>query len=254
MTISLVHTARRRLAYAVAIAATAATLPLFAPPALAADMLVQPRQPVAARPLWTGFYIGVHGGGGWATSTLNDPDFQITYTSLSVKSSGWLAGAQVGADWQFGSIVVGGELDASWANINGNATSNLTSPYAAVSAEFRALATGTGRVGYAAGNFLGYAKGGLAWANIDFKTAADAPPPQQIDVNHQRTGWTVGAGLEMLVLGNLSAKAEYDFIDFGPAAINLGTRRTPSSVGHQLHLVKLGLNWRFNGDTLVARY
>jgi outer membrane immunogenic protein len=218
-------------------------------------MLAKARPPAVASPLWTGFYIGVHGGGGWGTSGLEDPDFQITYSHLDVRSSGWLAGAQVGADWQFGSFVVGGQLDAAWASVKGSATGDGSSGFLnPVAAEFRALATGTGRVGYATGNFLGYAKGGLAWANIDFQSGTEGGPGLPIDVNHQRTGWTVGAGLEMLVLGNLSALVEYDFIDFGPASISLGTRRTPSIVDHQLHLLKLGLNWRFNGDYLVARY
>ena len=66
-------------------------------------------------------------------------------------------------------------------------------------------------------------------------------------------GLTAGAGLEMALLRNLSAKLEYDFIYFGADAINLGTKRNPSNLDHQLHLLKLGLNWRFNGDYLLAR-
>jgi opacity protein-like surface antigen len=118
--------------------------------------------------------------------------------------------------------------------------------------QYQALATGTGRVGYAAGNLLGYVKGGLAWANVDFKSAAATPFP--VDVDHQRTGLTAGAGVEMALLGNLSTRLEYDYINFGATAIQLGTRRNPSNVEHELHLLKLGLNWRFSGDYLVARY
>jgi hypothetical protein len=33
----------------------------------------------------------------------------------------------------------------------------------------------------------------------------------------------------------------------------LGTRRNPSNLDHQLHLLKLALNWRFNGDYLLGR-
>jgi len=252
MTISVARSARHWLAYAVIIAATAAALPLSTPSAIAADMLAPPRPSAVTSPLWTGFYIGVHGGGGWGSSRVQDPDFQVTYFPARVKSSGGLAGAQVGANWQFGSIVVGGEIDASWANVKGSiAPDDPTSILSDLSAEFRALATGTGRVGYATGNVLGYAKAGFAWANIDFKSALNTPFP--IDVNHQRSGLTAGAGLEMALLGNLSARLEYDFIYFGEASISLGSRRNPSNVDHQLHLLKLALNWRFNGDYLLAR-
>jgi outer membrane immunogenic protein len=252
MTISIVRPARLWFAHTAAIAATLATLPLSTSSAVAADMPAQPRPAVVAVPLWTGFYIGLHGGGGWASSRLEDPDFQITYQPISVKSSGWLAGAQMGADWQFGSVVVGGELDASWASIKGSTAPDPAVILSGLSAEYRALATATGRAGYAAGNLLGYAKAGVAWANIDYKSALGSPSP--IDVNHERTGLTAGAGLEMALLGNLSARLEYDYIYFGAAAINLGTRRNPSNVDHDLHLLKLGLNWRVNGDYPVARY
>jgi len=250
MTISTAWSAPRRLACAIAI--TTATLPLSSPVALAADMAVAPRPAGVAISPWTGFYIGVHGGGGRGVTGIEDPDFNITYTHLDIVTRGWLAGAQVGADWQFGSLVVGGQLDAAWASLAGNGLGDVASPIAPVAVEIRALATGTGRAGYAIGNFLGYAKGGLAWANIQITPAAGTINP--LEVNHQRTGWTVGAGLEMLVLGNLSALLEYDFIDFGPGSVSLGTLRTPSIVNHQLHLLKFGLNLRFNDGPVAARY
>ena len=67
-------------------------------------------------------------------------------------------------------------------------------------------------------------------------------------------GLTGGAGLEWALLGSLSARVEYDYMYFGANAITLGTRRNPSNVDHELHLVKVGLNWRFTGDYLLARY
>jgi outer membrane immunogenic protein len=252
MTISIAGSARGRLAHAAAIVATLTTLPLSTFSAVAADMPAQPSPPVAAAPLWTGFYIGLHGGGGWGRSRLEDPDFEITYQPAYVDSHGALAGAQMGANWQFGNLVVGGELDASWSSVKGSTAPDPTFFLSGLAVQYQALATGTGRVGYAAGNLLGYVKGGLAWANVDFKSATGTPFP--VDVDHQRTGLTAGAGVEMALLGNLSTRLEYDYINFGAAAIQLGTRRNPSNVEHELHLLKLGLNWRFSGDYLVARY
>jgi outer membrane immunogenic protein len=80
----------------------------------------------------------------------------------------------------------------------------------------------------------------------------DFPIPTVID--HQRTGLTAGAGVEMALISNLSVRAEYDFIHFGATAMSLGCRAMPCNVDHELHLVKLGLNWRFTGDYLTARY
>ena len=89
---------------------------------------------------------------------------------------------------------------------------------AGISADYKALATATGRVGYAFGNLLGYAKGGVAWAKIDYRYR-DISTFLPIIIDHQRTGLTAGAGLEYLVMRNLSVKAEYDYINFGATAM-----------------------------------
>jgi hypothetical protein len=62
-----------------------------------------------------------------------------------------------------------------------------------------------------------------------------------------------------MLIANLSARLEYDFIYLGAASMNLGGRAPqflgPQIVDHTLHLVKAGLNFRFGGgDYLAARY
>src|SRR3954469_1413334 len=86
MSISVTRSARRWLAYTVAIAATAVALPLCTLSANAADMLVPPPPQAMATPLWSGFYIGAHGGGGWGSSRIEDPNFQIAFIPVKVKS------------------------------------------------------------------------------------------------------------------------------------------------------------------------
>jgi outer membrane immunogenic protein len=207
---------------------------------------------VAPVPLWNGFYMGIHGGGGLGSSRLVDPDFVIVFDRVSMDTRGALAGAQIGGNWQFDNVVVGGEIDVSWTSIKGSLPIDPTNILSGQSVAYQALATGTGRVGYAFGDLLGYVKAGVAWANVDYKSALGSPAP--IDVNHQRTGLTGGLGLEYAFTNNLSARVEYDYLYFGPAAIWLGTRRNPSNVDHELNLLKLGLNYRFNGGAIVARY
>jgi outer membrane immunogenic protein len=254
MTISISQLVRRQFAGAVAIVALLIAPALWTSSAVAADLPVKAGLPVVEAPLWTAFYIGVHGGAGQGRSSLEDPRYDITYVPIHVESRGSLAGAQVGADWQLGSVVVGGEIDASWSSIKGRLTdSSLFTNFvtSGLSAEYKTLATATGRVGYAYGNLLGYAKGGVAWANIDYRSGINTPFPVIND--HQRTGLTAGAGVEFLVIKNLSVRAEYDFVYFGAQAIQLSSR-VPVNLDHELHLVKLGLNWRFTGDYLTARY
>lgn len=247
MTISIAHIARH-------LAGAAAAVALLSTSAVAADLPVKAAAVPVELPLWTAFYVGAHGGWGQGRSRLEDPRFDIVYQALYVQSHGSLAGGQIGADWQFGNIVVGAEIDAAWTSIKASVTDpNLftNAVTAGVSVEYKSLLTGTGRVGYAYGNLLGYAKGGVAWANIDYRTAINTAFPAIVD--HQRTGLTAGVGLEYLVMRNLSVRAEYDFVYFGAQAMQLSSR-LPVNVDHELHLVKLGLNWRFTGDYLTARY
>ena len=177
MTISILRLARRHSSCAIAVVSLLTSLPLSASSAVAADLALKSPAAVAA-PLWSAFSIGLHGGAGRANSGLEDPDFQITYDRLTVNSRGALAGAQVGADWQFGNLVVGGEIDASWSSIKGSLAPDPNFFLSGLSAQYQALATGTARVGYAAGNLLGYVKGGVAWANIDYASPMYSRAPR----------------------------------------------------------------------------
>lgn len=253
MTTSIARSLSRWLACAAITAATAAGLPASVPSAFAADMPAQARPVViVAAPLWTGFYIGVHGGGGWASTHLSDPSLMVFFETKQINSSGPLGGLQVGANWQFGNVVVGGEIDASWASLKGSVVPGANA-FSGYDLHFRALATGTGRVGYAAGAWLSYVKAGIAWADLEQTNAVGTAG--QRGVPHTRTGVTAGAGLEWAFWRNLSAKVEYNFVYFGESSIAIGSPRDPGNSDHMLHLVKAGLNLRFGGgNAVVARY
>jgi len=145
-----------------------------------------------------------------------------TYQQISYGLSGPLFGAQLGADWQFGNFVVGGELEAVAATIKGNSAFDPAFAISGFASKFRTLATGTGRAGYAFGNFLAYGKFGVAWADIELTYNLFSIRPTVLD--HSRTGIVGGAGLEWMLIANLSARLEYDFIYLGAASMNLGGR------------------------------
>ena len=64
-------------------------------------------------------------------------------------------------------------------------------------------------------------------------------------ISDNRTGFTVGAGIEFRLVENLSGKIEYDFYDFGSKNYNFNSV-TPVSVSSSLHTLTVGLNYRFN--------
>jgi outer membrane immunogenic protein len=147
---------------------------------------------------------------------------------------GFLGGAQVGCDYQFGShFVLGAQADFSLASVKGNHT-DVFSLNPAVSENFTAhtdvdrLGTITGRIGYAFERALFYVKGGAAWVHDkhafrDVQTFAGCSPLcQEIligDASLTRWGWTAGTGFEYALLPNLSVFVEYDFLHFGSSRI-----------------------------------
>jgi outer membrane immunogenic protein len=252
MKTSLRRSAFRCLTFAAAAATATAA---FTPSVLAADLPVKSRTEPAVQLLWNGHYFGAHGGWGWGTSRVDDPQFLPASTRPEFKSDGPIVGGQIGANWQFGNVVVGAELDASWASLR-SLTSNINPVPGAfgTGVEIHALATATGRIGYAMGPWLFYAKAGGAYAHMEITTSITAAGP--LSTTENRFGVTGGAGLEVAFLRNVSAKVEYNYLYFPEHSYTFFSPNTPnsSSLDHYVHLVKAGINVRFGGDAVVARY
>lgn len=116
---------------AVASAANAADLPVKAPP----------RQAVAPFS-WTGVYVGGHAGYGWADKDWVDPAGP-PFNAGSHTATGWLAGFQAGANYQFTNWVIGVEGQYSWARFRGDHIS-LVDPADTLSTKVRRIATFAG--------------------------------------------------------------------------------------------------------------
>jgi outer membrane immunogenic protein len=245
--------------------------------AFAADMRIPTKAPppVAAPFSWSGCYIGAHAGYGWGQKEFSDPQlgavdpifgpppiFTVAPagTSLDNDTSGWLAGGQVGCNYQVGSWVFGLEGDYAWANIDGTIIdpffANKNGDPQLLSAETRGLGSVTGRVGYAFDRFLVYGKGGAAWANdrydaILFNQIAiifGVAPPVAFSASEDRLGWTIGAGVEYAFWDRWSVKVEYNHYEFGDRRVNLVSTAgdiLPLDIDQGIDTLKVGVNYRF---------
>jgi outer membrane immunogenic protein len=150
-------------------------LAFTAAPAVAADLpaKVYTKAPAVVPPLynWSGFYIGINGGGGFAhdcwtnTSVLGVPTVPRVSEGCH-DASGGMVGGQIGYRWQSANWVFGVEGQGDWADFTG---SNLSSPVATLlgvsainQSKVDAIGLMTGQVGYAWNNVLWYVKGGAA--------------------------------------------------------------------------------------------
>jgi outer membrane immunogenic protein len=275
----------------------------WAGPLMAADLPAAPQRPVykapaAAAPFsWTGFYAGLNAGG--AVGRSNDPTstpFSATgfFTSGQVadanaagaqtsKPAGFLGGVQAGYNLQSGWLVGGVEADFDYfgqrgSNSGGGFFQGLAPTTFAISSEVKTdwLATMRGRVGVAANNWLFYATGGGAFANLRgnfaytnncLQTPACAPGfPQPApliaeatSLSQTKAGYTIGGGVEAALGGNWSLKAEYLYVTFGGisgtgllTSIPLLVPTTSNNpLTHSLdlssHIGRVGINYRFGG-------
>lgn len=264
----------RRLTYAVL---SATCLFSSATAASAADLGPRVAKAPAAAPVplynWTGLYVGGHVGWGWtdeAATFLSPFGFGTIPpgATFGLNSNGFLAGGQIGFNYQFHpNWVIGVEGDVSWTDHGAAATANGTADFFGVilpvavgfASDHNWYATATARLGYTWGPGLVYVKGGFAWMNADYTastTSLGATTSQTIGTT--RNGWTVGVGLEYAFAPNWSAKIEYDYLDFGTDSYffaDPGVVGVPFDVDTQVHQVKLGINYRFGwGGPVVARY
>jgi outer membrane immunogenic protein len=263
---------------------------IMAGPALAAD--IAPRMSVkapvvAAVPYsWSGCYVGGHVGAGWSRTNFFDPGVDAGFgpsgtigpagTSLGVDSgAGVIGGAQAGCDYQFASnwvIGIGGDFSA--ADLRGV----LNDPFfggkngqpATLSSRTEWIASVTGRLGYTWDHVLVYGKGGAAFSRDRYSLQNFVGFGPGFCVNGvtfvgcnattsaDRFGWTAGVGVEWAFAPNWSALLEYDHYGFGSKDVLFvdpnAVFAAPMSIKQNIDVVKVGINYRFGGNPVVARY
>ena len=212
--------------------ATVGILALGVASGSAADIQRRQAMPAKAPPVytpaynWTGFYVGINGGGGWGRSEFTGP----FATGGSFDTSGGLVGGTIGYNWQMGQVVFGLEGDGDWSGIKGSAFCGGT----VCETRNDWLATARGRLGYAFDRFLPYVTGGAAFGNIKTNIAGVG------SADDTRTGWTAGGGVEYGLGGPWTIKAEYLHVDLGDGGSVLG-----STADFRTDIVRAGLNYRF---------
>jgi outer membrane immunogenic protein len=179
---------------------------------------------------WTGFYLGIQGGGAWGDSEWSSSD--------SFNVSGGLIGGTIGYNWQAGSMVLGLEGDAAWTNISGDTNSCIATN---CETSVNWLGTVRGRLGFAFDRIMPFIAGGLAFGNVEANPAGGAGRTET------QFGWTIGAGLEVALAGNWTAKAEYLYVDLGDFNCGLACNGNlgNDNVSFTTHIVRGGLNYRF---------
>ncbi len=202
---------------------TASSL-LLASSAFAAD-LPSKKAPAAMAPIamprsftWNGVYGGLNGA-------LAAGNFTNEGKDAFGNPSGGALGFTGGYNYQMpNNWVLGVEGDLGMANVKSSSAGG--------SSELRYMNTLRGRVGYAMDRTMPYVTAGYAGGTTHDDTGSTA------DTYHN--GWTVGAGVEMALTDNWSAKVEGLYVRLEDKSFPGG-----GTSGADLGLARIGLNYRF---------
>ena len=202
---------------------------------------------------WSGLYAGANYGAGAGQASQSD----VLFDRGTFDVGGAIAGVTLGYNWQRDNLVYGleGDLDYSWIR---GATSGdgLTVPPCGFASSFgncdsklRWLATARARVGVAWDRLLPYVTGGVAIGSLDV-SEGDLVSTLTGSGTVTRTGWTAGGGIEAKIDDRWTAKLEYLYVDLGSGdgftEPFLGGTTVTETVGFRTHILRSGINYRFN--------
>jgi outer membrane immunogenic protein len=271
---------------------------VLAGPAWAADMPVPVKAPVV-RPAWnwTGCYAGIGFGffqgldrynavpdGRYAVAGVTGPAALIplgaagiaaSSTSYEEKGSAYSYGGQIGCDYQFGAVVVGGKADFHYTALDESVLAVVPADGVffgfdrteSVSKRVNWYTTALARIGVTpADAFLIYATGGFAAAHYKAQYISGFTDGSAFagTFNTTRTGWAAGAGVEWGVAPAWTVSFEYLYMDFGTFAFSApntsvaGGPADPrftwtSSIRAHEQTFRVGINYHF-GAPVVAKF
>jgi outer membrane immunogenic protein len=164
---------------------------------------------------WSGPYAGLNLGYDWGK-----------VTNSAVAPNGLAGGMQAGYNWQSGQFVFGAETDLQITGAD-----DTFAPYKFSNPWFGTL---RGRAGVAVNNILFYGTLGLAYGDLKGEISG-------LSEDKTLVGWAGGAGMEVGMTPNWSAKVEYLYMDLTNRAYSI----TGVSNGYQTNMLRFGINYHF---------
>jgi outer membrane immunogenic protein len=231
-----------------------------AAPAVAADLPARAPAPYTKAPAmvqaaydWSGFYVGINGGG--ATGSVDWTKDGGLGDEGSHNTTGGTVGGQIGYRWQMNSWVFGLEAQGNWADFSGSNASSLSPIFGPTTNSTKVDGFGlfTGQIGYAVDRALFYINGGAAVTDNKYTSITTGPLGGIDTATETRWGAAVGAGFEYAFAPNWSLGFQYDHLFMGTNDINDGF--ITDNIKQNVDIFTARLNYKFGfGGPVVARY
>jgi outer membrane immunogenic protein len=166
---------------------------------------------------WTGAYVGGHLGAA------------MPRANPFKGGKGLAVGAQAGYDYDLGSVVIGGEVEATHL---GDTREKV--PGGSVKERWRAAVKA--KAGYKLDQTLVYGTAGLTVTSL--RDNGDVTGPDGM-----KEGYLLGAGIEQRFTSNISGKVEYNYT--ATDDVRTFHNNTASHTDLSDHVIKGGVNYRF---------
>ena len=206
---------------------------LFPPTAVRADgpEIATPEPP------WSGVYVGIQAGGGWAETGWYFPvDSYFTLPagnrSFDATPDGGIFGGHITWNRQIGSFVFGAELAFNSGNVEATdyGTFDPLFPNDKFDTSVENYGTVTARLGFVSGDYLLYVAGGYARGSVNFH-AVSGPPGAGVvgNVDRHLNGATVGGGIDYQLTEKVFLGLQYSYVWLDGELVSIATTGTPST-------------------------
>ena len=217
---------------------------------------------------WSGYYLGAHldyqaGQSRWSESQSGgagaDGVFDLGQGyNFSSGTGSYSIGFQARYDYMDASHhVFGVEGDIWFPNtLRGSQTFNAAVGSAGYSETVQFSGTLRGRLGYAAGNWLSYLTGGFAWSFDQFSRSQISASNVAVGTGESdslipKYGGAIGAGTEVILNDNWSARIEYLFIDYASRNVAFPAAAAQFNSSLALQTIRVGLDYKLGEKTIA---
>ncbi len=198
---------------------------------------------------WTGFYGGIEGGADFLSTKYDALPGQFFAASNDVTAG--LLGGLVGYNYQINNFVLGIEGDGGGI-LGASRTIFVPGPnggWATSNSDY--FADLRGRLGLAYDRYLFYVAGGVAFGDVNSKYYNSRPGPLYGQTNSDRTGWTIGGGVDYAFTPNWIGRVEYRYTNLGDNFDNV----IFTHVNNDSNAVLAAFIYKFGvPEPIVARY
>jgi len=197
---------------------------------------------------WSGFYVGINGGGATSRFDWNADPFTgfAGGDEGSHNATGGTFGGQFGYRWQLGSWVFGLEAQGNWADFKGS-NSSLIFANSTNQSKIDSFGLFTGQIGYAWDRALFYVKGGAAVTDNKYTSITTGVGGGIDAATETRWGASVGVGIAYAFAPSWSLGFEYNHLFMGNNDVVSNAGFIADHIKQDVDLFTARVDYKFGG-------